>query len=229
MRPIHFARSSRWSRNAPPENADDSPGTNPDPSRYKIGHGKISPMADHHLRLPDRRTDLRSALGHGFLPTPHAGGKGLGPHDIRPRHGAAKLVLGPQPAILRRYRRPLRHLARAVARRPYLCGRPLSDGRRRQPDHAACRRRHTRRPRRRSRLVLDRACGLRPPHAAREAIDRFRHRHRGGIGRHVPVRADRPGPDRRLWLVAGADHHGRNDAGHPAARYPAAWEFAQRR
>ena len=38
-----------------------------------------------------------------------------------------------------------------------------------------------------------RARRLRPPHAAREALDRVRHRHGGRLGRHVPVRADQPG------------------------------------
>ena len=33
-------------------------------------------MADHHLRLPDRRPDLRAALGDGLLPTANARGKG---------------------------------------------------------------------------------------------------------------------------------------------------------
>ena len=201
MRPIHFARASRWSKKRlPPEKRNDRPDTDPSHRRRTIGS-----VAHHHLRLPDRRADLRAALGDGLLPAADARRKRLGPHDLRPRHGAAEPVLGSQPAVLRGHRRPLRHLARAGARRPDLRGRPLSDGDRRQPDDAAHRRRRAGRPRRRRRLVLDRARRLRPAHAAGEAFDRLRHRHGGRIGRHVPVRADQPGPDRRLWLVGQPD------------------------
>ena len=127
MQPIHFARPGRSDKNwgLLRRPCDDGCDHDRDPDT-------IGSVADHHLRLPHRRDHLRAAFGDGLLPAADARRKGLGPHHLRPGHGDAEPVLGPRPAVLRRDRRPLRHLARAGARRPHLRRRPLSDGDRRQ-------------------------------------------------------------------------------------------------
>ncbi len=190
--------------------------------------GQSRAMADHHLRLPDRRDDLRAALGNGLLPAADARRKGLGPPDLRPRHGAAEPVLGPRPAVVRGDRRPLRDLARAGHRRRHLCGRPGADGECQLAVDALSRRRRAGRARRRGRFVQHRARRLRPAYAAGTPQHRVRHRHRRRLGRHVPVRADQPGHDRCLWLVrhTGLSRHRHArpaDPGHPACR-----KFARR-
>ena len=65
-----------------------------------------------------------------------------------------------------------------------------------------------------------------PQHQPAEPLDGVRHRHRRRFRRHVHLRPDQPGSDRRLWLVRHARLHVDRHAGHPGAGNPACRQCA---
>ena len=85
----------------------------------------------------------RSAMG--FFQLPLLAEKGWDQHHVRHGHGTAEPVLGCGPALLRRDRRQIRHVARTASFSDFYCERPCHDGLGHFAGHSLSRRRRARR------------------------------------------------------------------------------------
>ena len=181
--------------------------------RRRVAHA----APDRRLRLPDLDDVVRAALRARLLPDADVGRQSLGPRRFRFRACLAESAVGYRPAARRHYRRPLRHRAGALRRRPDVRRRPCPDGA--CDERAAARyigrRAHRLRPV--GHLVHRRSRDVRKAPAAGMALARLRPRHRGRLVRAIPLLAAVRRADRCGRLAADASHFRREHARSAAA------------